>query len=205
VHDASESKPGLDSLAPADGSHRPSPHLSAPGEQPTAPGSLKAPNTANEKLTALEAFRKGSENFPLTTNQGVRIADDQNSLRAGTRGPTLLEDFILREKITHFDHERIPERIVHARGSAAHGYFQPYESLSAITKADFLSDPEKITPVFVRFSTVQGEQAPPIPCVIFVDLPPSFTPKRGSSIWWATTRPSFLFRTRINSRILFMR
>jgi catalase len=156
VHDASESKPGLDSLAPADGSHRPSPHLSAPGEQPTAPGSLKAPNTANEKLTALEAFRKGSENFPLTTNQGVRIADDQNSLRAGTRGPTLLEDFILREKITHFDHERIPERIVHARGSAAHGYFQPYESLSAITKADFLSDPEKITPVFVRFSTVQG-------------------------------------------------
>lgn len=156
VHDASESKPGLDSLAPADGSHQPSPRLSAPGEQPTAPGSLKAPNTANEKLTALEAFRKGSENFPLTTNQGVRIADDQNSLRAGTRGPTLLEDFILREKITHFDHERIPERIVHARGSAAHGYFQPYESLSAITKAAFLSDPEKITPVFVRFSTVQG-------------------------------------------------
>ncbi|WP_256743102.1 catalase HPII, partial [Cronobacter sakazakii] len=73
-----------------------------------------------------------------------------------TRGPTLLEDFILREKITHFDHERIPERIVHARGSAAHGYFQPYKSLSDITKAAFLSDPEKITPVFVRFSTVQG-------------------------------------------------
>ncbi|WP_256741319.1 catalase HPII, partial [Cronobacter sakazakii] len=83
-------------------------------------------------------------------------ANDQNSLRAGTRGPTLLEDFILREKITHFDHERIPERIVHARGSAAHGYFQPYKSLSDITKAAFLSDPEKITPVFVRFSTVQG-------------------------------------------------
>lgn len=73
----------------------------------------------------------------------MRIADDQNSLRAGTRGPTLLEDFILREKITHFDHERIPERIVHARGSAAHGYFQPYKSLKAITKADFLSDPEQ--------------------------------------------------------------
>ncbi len=86
----------------------------------------------------------------------MRIADDQNSLRAGSRGPTLLEDFILREKITHFDHERIPERIVHARGSAAHGYFQPYKSLSDITKADFLSDPNKITPVFVRFSTVQG-------------------------------------------------
>lgn len=101
-------------------------------------------------------MRKGSENYALTTNQGVRIADDQNSLRAGSRGPTLLEDFILREKITHFDHERIPERIVHARGSAAHGYFQPYKNLSDITKADFLSDPNKITPVFVRFSTVQG-------------------------------------------------
>ncbi|CCK14080.1 Catalase [Cronobacter universalis NCTC 9529] len=110
----------------------------------------------NDKLGALETFRKGGENEALTTNQGVRIADDQNSLRAGTRGPTLLEDFILREKITHFDHERIPERIVHARGSAAHGYFQPYKSLSDITKAAFLSDPQKITPVFVRFSTVQG-------------------------------------------------
>lgn len=156
VHDADESRPGLDSLAPEDGSHRPDPVPTPPGEQPTAPGSLKAPDTANEKLKALETFRKGSENFPLTTNQGVRIADDQNSLRAGTRGPTLLEDFILREKITHFDHERIPERIVHARGSAAHGYFQPYKSLSHLTKADFLSDPDKITPVFVRFSTVQG-------------------------------------------------
>ncbi|CCJ88247.1 Catalase [Cronobacter turicensis 564] len=110
----------------------------------------------NDKLGALGTFRKGGENEALTTNQGVRIADDQNSLRAGTRGPTLLEDFILREKITHFDHERIPERIVHARGSAAHGYFQPYKSLSDITKAAFLSDPQKITPVFVRFSTVQG-------------------------------------------------
>ncbi|EAP6282373.1 catalase HPII, partial [Salmonella enterica subsp. enterica serovar Pomona] len=120
------------------------------------PGSLKAPETANDKLTALDAFRKGSENYALTTNQGVRIADDQNSLRAGSRGPTLLEDFILREKITHFDHERIPERIVHARGSAAHGYFQPYKDLSDITKAAFLCDPQKITPVFVRFSTVQG-------------------------------------------------
>lgn len=156
VHDSSESKPGLDSLAPADGSWRPTPKPTAPGEEPTAPGSLKAPKTSNEKLKALDKQRKGGENFPLTTNQGVRIADDQNSLRAGSRGPTLLEDFILREKITHFDHERIPERIVHARGSAAHGYFQPYESLSDVTKADFLSSKEKITPVFVRFSTVQG-------------------------------------------------
>ncbi|MGX9741418.1 catalase HPII [Pseudocitrobacter corydidari] len=156
VHDSSESKPGLDSLAPADGSWRPTPKPTAPGEEPTAPGSLKAPKNSNEKLKALDKQRKGGENFPLTTNQGVRIADDQNSLRAGSRGPTLLEDFILREKITHFDHERIPERIVHARGSAAHGYFQPYKSLSDVTKADFLSSKEKITPVFVRFSTVQG-------------------------------------------------
>lgn len=110
----------------------------------------------NDKNKHLEPFRKNGTDSPLTTNQGVRIADDQNSLRAGNRGPTLLEDFILREKITHFDHERIPERIVHARGSAAHGYFQPYKDLSDLTKADFLSAPDKITPVFVRFSTVQG-------------------------------------------------
>ncbi|MBT1712865.1 catalase HPII [Enterobacter dykesii] len=156
IHGTEESQPGMDPLAPADGSHRPSPGPSAPGEQPTAPGSMKSPDTGNEKLKSLEPHRKGGEGFALTTNQGVRIADDQNSLRAGARGPTLLEDFILREKITHFDHERIPERIVHARGSAAHGYFQPYKSLKDITKADFLSDPDKITPVFVRFSTVQG-------------------------------------------------
>ncbi|WP_421512064.1 catalase HPII [Enterobacter sp. JS8-1] len=156
IHGTEESQPGMDSLAPADGSHQPSPGPSAPGEQPTAPGSVKSPDAENEKLKSLDRHRKGGEGHALTTNQGVRIADDQNSLRAGNRGPTLLEDFILREKITHFDHERIPERIVHARGSAAHGYFQPYKSLKDITKADFLSDPDKITPVFVRFSTVQG-------------------------------------------------
>ena len=92
----------------------------------------------------------------MTTNQGLVIADDQNSLKAGGRGPTLLEDFILREKITHFDHERIPERIVHARGSAAHGYFQPYKSMKHVTSAAFLADPKVKTPVFVRFSTVAG-------------------------------------------------
>jgi len=92
----------------------------------------------------------------LTTNQGTPIADNQNSLRAGARGPTLMEDFVLREKITHFDHERIPERIVHARGSGAHGYFQVYKPMSRLTKADFLSDPKQKTRVFVRFSTVAG-------------------------------------------------
>ncbi len=92
----------------------------------------------------------------LTTNQGVPIADNQNSLRATTRGPTLLEDFILREKITHFDHERIPERIVHARGSAAHGFFELTRSLSRYTTAKLLTDKGKRTPVFTRFSTVAG-------------------------------------------------
>ena len=92
----------------------------------------------------------------LTTNQGVAIADDQNSLTAGERGPALLEDFVLREKITHFDHERIPERIVHARGSGAHGYFQAYRDLGDLTCAAFLCDPDVQTPVFARFSTVAG-------------------------------------------------
>ena len=92
----------------------------------------------------------------LTTNQGVRIADNQNQLKAGERGPVLLEDFVLREKIFHFDHERIPERIVHARGSAAHGYFELTESLGDITRADLFQRKGEKTPVFVRFSTVAG-------------------------------------------------
>jgi len=92
----------------------------------------------------------------MTTNHGIPISDNQNSLKAGVRGPTLLEDFILREKITHFDHERIPERIVHARGSAAHGVFESYRDFSDLTRASFLSQAGKQTEVFVRFSTVAG-------------------------------------------------
>ncbi|HEY2000213.1 catalase HPII [Paraburkholderia sp.] len=117
--------------------------------RPAAPGS-------DLKSQDLEKNRLRPDGEALRTNQGVRIADNQNSLRAGTRGPSLLEDFIMREKITHFDHERIPERIVHARGSAAHGEFQVYESMSEYTKAAFLQDPSARTPVYVRFSTVQG-------------------------------------------------
>ena len=94
----------------------------------------------------------------LTTNQGLLISDNQNSLRAGVRGPTLLEDHILREKIMHFDHERIPERVVHARGAAAHGVFELYEDMSKVTKAGFLNDTSVKTPVFVRFSTVAGSR-----------------------------------------------
>lgn len=93
---------------------------------------------------------------PLTTNHGIPISDNQNSLRAGARGPTLLEDFLLREKIFHFDHERIPERIVHARGSAAHGVFTCTDPIPDLTRAGLFAEKGKETPVFVRFSTVAG-------------------------------------------------
>lgn len=113
-------------------------------------------HNTNAKLDSLETFRSDATEQALRTNQGVKVADNQNTLKAGARGPSLLEDFIMREKITHFDHERIPERIVHARGTGAHGHFQSYENHSVLTKAGFLQDPAKKTPVFVRFSTVQG-------------------------------------------------
>jgi len=92
----------------------------------------------------------------LTDNFGHRISDNQNSLRAGTRGPTLLEDFVLREKIFHFDHERIPERIVHARGSGAHGVFECTKAIPGLTKASIFQKEGASCPVFVRFSTVAG-------------------------------------------------
>ena len=94
----------------------------------------------------------------MTSNQGLRISDDQHSLKAGVRGPTLLEDFHYREKITHFDHERIPERVVHARGVGAHGVFKLYEDLSDLTHAGVLTDTSRETPVFARFSTVAGSR-----------------------------------------------
>lgn len=114
------------------------------------------PQNSNKKLDDLAPDKEAGANELMTTDQGLRINDDTNSLKAGERGATLLEDFILREKITHFDHERIPERIVHARGSGAHGVFQVYESMAKYTKAGFLQDPSVQTPVFVRFSTVAG-------------------------------------------------
>lgn len=110
----------------------------------------------HSKDRQLEPFREDGEDQYLTTNHGVRVNHTDDSLKAGERGPTLMEDFHLREKMTHFDHERIPERVVHARGSAAHGYFQVYEPLPDLTKAKFFQDPSKKTPVFVRFSTVVG-------------------------------------------------
>lgn len=113
-------------------------------------------NGANPKKEQLGKFTTDNNGEFMTTDQGLKINDDQNSLKTGERGATLLEDFILREKITHFDHERIPERIVHARGSGAHGVFELYKPLGKYTKAKFLNDTSIKTPVFVRFSTVAG-------------------------------------------------
>lgn len=115
-------------------------------------------HSKNSKDEQLEAYRVDDTGKKLTTNQGLRVSDDEHSLKAGVRGPTLMEDFHFREKMTHFDHERIPERIVHAMGYGAHGYFQVYEPMKEFTKAKFLQDPSVKTPVFVRFSTVAGSR-----------------------------------------------
>lgn len=106
----------------------------------------------------LEEFMNETDHAPLTTDLGVRLEHTDDSLKAGTRGPTLMEDHHLREKIMRFDHERIPERVVHARGSGAHGFFECYEAQSSLTQASFLAQKGKRTPVFVRFSTVAGSR-----------------------------------------------
>lgn len=112
----------------------------------------------NSKSQQLDQFKADHNNKKLTTNLGVGVPNTDDSLKAGERGPTLMEDFLFREKLTHFDHERIPERVVHARGFGAHGYFQVYKPMTELTKAKFLSDPNVKTPVFVRFSTVVGSR-----------------------------------------------
>jgi catalase len=124
-------------------------------------GTGKANLGVNPGNLPLDRVRVDSTDRTLTTNLGVPVADNQNSLKAGLRGPALLEDFILREKITHFDHERIPERIVHARGSGAHGYFECYKPMTNVTRASIFAQEGKRTPVFVRFSTVIGERGSP--------------------------------------------
>ena len=115
----------------------------------------------SKKIDQLEQSTKDYQDQVMTTNQGLKVNDTNNSLKAGERGPTLLEDFLLREKITSFDHERIPERIVHARGSGAHGYFELYKSIEKYTKAGLFTDTKRKTPVFVRFSTVAGSKGSP--------------------------------------------
>ncbi|ABR46738.1 Catalase [Alkaliphilus metalliredigens QYMF] len=122
---------------------------------PQQPQNTMEQNSKNEKL---DLHRVDHNNELLTTNQGGRVSNTDDSLKAGARGPTLMEDFHFREKMTHFDHERIPERVVHARGFGVHGYFQVYEPMAELTKAKFLQDPTKKTPVFVRFSTVVGSK-----------------------------------------------
>ena len=123
------------------------------------PGKNLPPRNVDEhsKDRQLDDFREDGKGQFMTTDDGLRINHTDDSLKAGSRGPTLMEDFHFREKMTHFDHENIPERIVHARGSGAHGYFQPYDdSMKAFTKAKFLTNPNTKTPVFVRFSQVVG-------------------------------------------------
>ena len=117
-----------------------------------------AARTPTEKLSRLSAVEVDAKGNRLTTDQAIPVENTDNSLKAGVRGPSLIEDFHLREKIMRFDHERIPERVVHARGSAAHGYFEVYESMAQYTRASFLAEPSRRTPVFVRFSTVQGSR-----------------------------------------------
>ncbi|CAK7007669.1 MAG: Catalase HPII [Desulfovibrio sp.] len=140
---------------------QPTPKPTPPGAEPMNAGSVKLPENTNAKLDAMEAFRVESGGQGLTTEKGVKVSDNQNTLRAGTRGPGLIEDFHFTEKLAHFDRERIPERVVHARGSGAHGYFQVYEPMAKYTKAAFLQNPKEKTPVFVRFSTVQGFRGSP--------------------------------------------
>ncbi len=148
-------------LAPADTEIKPSPVPTPPGAEPMAPGSKKTPENVNAKTESLACHRSCGQGKALTASTGVRVADNQNTLSAGERGPLLMEDVHYIDKMGHFDRERIPERVVHARGSGAHGYFQLYQSCAEFTKAAFLNDTSVKTPVFARFSTVQGFRGSP--------------------------------------------
>jgi catalase len=158
---------GRAALEPQAGDHAFDPNAAATGSTLSEETSSQKVGGGNPQLgfnpahLPLDRVRVDSSNQRLTTNQGVPVADNQSSLKAGLRGPALLEDFILREKITHFDHERIPERIVHARGSAAHGYFECYGPQTELTRASIFAEAGKRTPVFTRFSTVIGERGSP--------------------------------------------
>ncbi len=130
------------------------PDKGATSAKKKATGSANAAPDAAELGAGGELHQRGGD--PLTTNHGLPLSDNQNSLRVGSRGPTLLEDFALREKIFHFDHERIPERIVHARGSGAHGFFECTDPIPGLTRASLFQTEGERVPVFCRFSTVAG-------------------------------------------------
>lgn len=138
-------------------SKSPSPSAAKTGAKPSRANTSASPTVQITTGNGGERHETASEpESRITTNHGVPVSDNQNSLKAGPRGASLLEDFVLREKIHHFDHERIPERIVHARGSAAHGVFELTESLADVTRASILTEVGRKTDVFVRFSTVAG-------------------------------------------------
>ncbi|MBM3548676.1 MAG: catalase [Alphaproteobacteria bacterium] len=161
---AKPSEFGRAAMAPATGQTVEPPHPMVGGSTLTEMNASEKVGRGNPQVSfnpgngPLDRVRVDSSGRVLTTNQGVPVADNQNSLKQGLRGPTLMEDFILREKITHFDHERIPERVVHARGSGAHGHFECYKPLTDLTRASLFAEAGKRTPVFVRFSTVAGER-----------------------------------------------
>lgn len=144
--------------APLSGDLSAEPHYSSLG---TSPNDEERKRESSSKISETASYRQCAQGHPLTTDHGVKIANNQSSLKVGENGPTLMQDFLLMEKMAHFDRERIPERVVHARGSGAYGVFRPYRSMKEWTKAGFLQDPEEETPVFVRFSTVQGFRGSP--------------------------------------------
>jgi catalase len=130
----------------------------APSEPTERPATARYGDVTVDLGAGGETHQRAVDDHELTTQQGTPVADDQNSLRAGPRGPALIEDFHFREKLFHFDHERIPERVVNARGFGAHGFFETYESLADITSADLFQRAGEVTPAFVRFSTTLGSR-----------------------------------------------
>lgn len=158
--DSREAEPHYEDVVPKE-TIKIDPVPTDPESEPMVPGSLKTPDNVSNKTKQLDPSRISAEGKPLTTQIGVKVSNDQSMLQAGHPGPGLIEDFVFTEKAAHFNRERIPERVVHARGHGAYGVFRVYRSLSDLTTAAFLQDPSKETPVFVRVSTVQGSRGSP--------------------------------------------
>ena len=163
------------------------------------PRQSSRPRRRTRRPPTSRASRRTAPARSLTTNQGVRVNDNQNTLKAGERGPSLLEDFLFREKITHFDHERIPERVVHARGAGAHGYFQVYETMARYTKAAFLQDPASARRSSCASRPSPARAARPTWRATCAASPSSSTRRKASSTWSATTSRSSSSRTRSSS------